>query len=42
MNKYYISANTIPSYGVLILSKYPGIVQELKFKNLTKMGRSLL
>ncbi|KRX06348.1 Endonuclease/exonuclease/phosphatase [Pseudocohnilembus persalinus] len=41
MNKYYITDNQIGNYGVLILSKYPAQVFEVKFTN-SYMGRSLL
>lgn len=38
--KYFVSGNTLPNYGVLILSKYPAKYFEVPFES--GMGRSLL
>ena len=39
-DKYYISGNTLPNYGVLILSKVPSFFYEMPLPS--KMGRSML
>jgi hypothetical protein len=39
-DKYYISGNTLPNYGVLILSKFPSVFYEMPLPS--KMGRTML
>ena len=38
--KYFISGNTLPNYGVLILSRFPCKFYEMPLNS--KMGRSML